>query len=126
MSNTGENEQGLRKILDLTRFASIFILLLHFYYYCYKAFELWGIKSSITDRLMANITHTGLFSNEHTSKFIAIGLLLISLLGAQGKKDEKINWRSIIAYLLIGFLLFFSSHILFRLNSSIETVAIAK
>ncbi|MGR9902771.1 YWFCY domain-containing protein, partial [Escherichia coli] len=31
MSHTGENEQGLRKIVDLTRFASIFILLLHFY-----------------------------------------------------------------------------------------------
>lgn len=26
MSHTGENEQGLRKIVDLTRFASIFII----------------------------------------------------------------------------------------------------
>jgi hypothetical protein len=25
MSNTGENDQGLRKIIDLTRFGSIFI-----------------------------------------------------------------------------------------------------
>jgi len=125
MSNTGENEQGLRKIVDLTRFSSIFILLLHFYYYCYKAFEQWEIKSTITDRLMTNIMHTGIFSNQLTSKFTAIGLLVISLLGAQGKKDEKINRRTIIAYLLIGLLLFFSSHILFRLNTSIETVATA-
>ena len=28
MSQTGENEQGLRKIVDLTRFTSIFILML--------------------------------------------------------------------------------------------------
>ena len=125
MSNTGENEQGLRKILDLTRFASIFILLLHFYYYCYKAFEQWEIKSTITDGLMTNIMHTGIFSNQLKSKCTAIVLLIISLFGAQGKKDEKINRRSIIAYLLIGLLLFFSSHILFRLNSSIESVAIA-
>ncbi len=124
MSLTGENEQGLRKIVDLTRFASIFILLLHFYYYCYIAFEQWGIKSTITDRLMTNIMHTGLFSSQHISKFLAIGLLVISLLGAQGKKDEKINWGSIAAYLLIGMLLFFSSGMLFRLNYSLENIAI--
>ena len=124
MSHTGENEQGLRKIVDLTRFASIFILLLHFYYYCYVAFEQWEITSTITARLMTNIMHTGLFSNQYSSKFLAVGLLIISLLGAQGKKDEKINKRSIVAYLLIGLLLFFGSSWLFHLNDDIETVAI--
>ncbi|MFZ1527465.1 MAG: conjugal transfer protein MobC [Ferruginibacter sp.] len=124
MSQTGENEQGLRKIVDLTRLASIFILLLHFYYYCYTAFKQWEFRSTITDRLVTNIMHTGLFSSQYTSKFIAIGLLIISLLGAQGKKDEKINWKSVAAYLLIGILLFFSSGILFRLNYSLENIAI--
>ncbi|MBX2933845.1 MAG: YWFCY domain-containing protein [Ferruginibacter sp.] len=124
MSLTGENEQGLRKIVDLTRFASIFILLLHFYYYCYTAFVQWGIKSTITDRLMTNTMHTGLFNTQLTSKLLAVGLLVISLLGAQGKKDETINWRSIAAYLLIGILLFFGSSLLFRLDYSLEDVAI--
>src|SRR5258706_9713389 len=101
MSGTGENEQGLRKIVDLTRFASIFILLLHFYYFCYAAFKQWEIKSTITDRLLKNIMNTGLFHSQYTSKILAIGLLVISLLGAQGKKDEKINWKSIASYLLI-------------------------
>ena len=49
--NTGENEQGLRKILDMTRQISIVILALHFYYYCYRAFESWGLMSILTDRL---------------------------------------------------------------------------
>jgi len=124
MSQTGENEQGLRKIVDLTRFASIFILLLHFYYYCYTAFKQWEFRSTITDRLMANIMHTGLFSSQYTSKFIAIGLLIISLLGAQGKKDEKISWKAVAAYLLIGFMLFFSSGMLFSLNYSLQNIAI--
>ena len=124
MSQTGENEQGLRKIVDLTRFASIFILLLHFYYYCYTAFKQWEFRSTITDRLMTNIMHTGLFRSQYTSKFIAIGLLLISLLGAQGKKDEKINWKAVAGYLLIGFMLFFSSGMLFSLNYSLENIAI--
>ncbi|XVJ64996.1 MAG: type IV secretory system conjugative DNA transfer family protein [Lacibacter sp.] len=125
MSHTGENEQGLRKIVDLTRFASIFILLLHFYYYCYVAFEQWEITSTITDRLMKNISNTGLFQNQLTSKFMALGLLIISLFGAQGKKDEKINWRSITAYLLIGLLLYFSSQLYFKLQYDVQTVAIA-
>lgn len=124
MSVTGENEQGLRKIIDLTRFASIFILLLHFYYFCYRAFEHWEITSTITDRLMKNISQTGVFKTVLLSKLIAIGLLVISLLGAQGKKDEKINKRSIAAYLLIGLLLFFGSSWFFRLDEAIETVAI--
>jgi uncharacterized membrane protein YgdD (TMEM256/DUF423 family)/DNA-binding transcriptional regulator YbjK len=124
MSHTGENEQGLRKIVDLTRFASIFILLLHFYYYCYAAFKHWEIKSTITDRLMTNIMHTGLFYSQNTSKFLAIGLLVISLLGAQGKKDEKINWKAVTAYLLIGLLFFFGSKILLRLNYTVENIAI--
>lgn len=124
MSHTGENEQGLRKIVDLTRFASIFILLLHFYYYCYVAFEQWEITSTITDRLMKNISNTGLFHNQLTSKFMVLGLLIISLFGAQGKKDEKINRRSIIAYLLIGLLLYFSSQLFFKLQYDIQTVAV--
>jgi hypothetical protein len=124
MSVTGENEQGLRKIIDLTRFASIFILLLHFYYFCYRAFEHWEITSAITDRLMKNISQTGLFNGVFASKLIAVGLLIISLLGAQGKKDEKINKRSIAAYLLIGLLLFFGSSWFFRLNEAVEIVAV--
>lgn len=124
MSHTGENEQGLRKIVDLTRFASIFILLLHFYYYCYVAFEQWEITSTITDRLMKNISNTGLFHNQLTSKLMALGLLVISLFGAQGKKDEKINWRSITAYLLIGLLIYFSSQLYFKLQYDVQTVAV--
>ena len=124
MSQTGENEQGLRKIVDLTRFASIFILLLHFYYYCYWAFALWNIKTTITDRLLANTAQTGLFNSIYTSKVLALGLLIISLLGAQGKKDEKINRKSIAAYLAIGGSLYFGSILFFSLNSSIENIAI--
>lgn len=124
MSVTGENEQGLRKIIDLTRFASICILLLHFYYFCYQAFAQWEITSTITDRLLKNISGTGLFDGLLKSKLIALGLLVISLLGAQGKKEEKINKRTIAAYLMIGLLLFFGSSWLLKLNDALETIAI--
>ena len=49
---------------------------------------------------------------------------LISLFGAKGKKDEKINWKAVTVYLLIGLLLFFGSKILLSLNYTVENIAI--
>jgi hypothetical protein len=86
---TGENEQGLRKILDMTRMISIAILFIHFYYYCYGAFRSWDLRSDITDRLLQNIFKTGLFTNFNKSKAIALVVLTISLFGARGKKVKK-------------------------------------
>ena len=122
---TGENEQGLRKILDLTRMMSIAILLLHFYYYCYGAFKEWEIRSGITDRLLQNIYNTGLFSNFHKSKFIAIIVLGISLFGARGRKDEKLGLKSAFAYILTGIILYFISFIIFKLEIDINAAAIS-
>src|SRR5438046_1096237 len=106
MSSTGENETDLRKIMDMTRYGGIFILLLNFYYYCFAAFKMWGLTSKITDRLMFNISQTGLFKHMYTSKLIALGLLLISLLGSQGRKDEKLHWKPITALVCSGLTLY--------------------
>src|SRR6188768_3850416 len=75
--HTGENEQGLRKIIDMTRMISIIVLMLHFYYYCYNAFAEWSLATTLTSRLLANIFATGLFSNFSKSKLIALIFLLI-------------------------------------------------
>lgn len=122
--HTGENEQGLRKILDFTRLSAIFILLLHFYFYCYQAFEAWGWTANLSDNLLKNIQRSGLFNNFNRSKFIALGMLIISLMGSRGRKKENIRWQTIAAYILIGILLYFGSQLLLKLYSDIETVAI--
>lgn len=109
--HTGENEQGLRKIVDMTRLISIAILILHFYYYCYAAFDEWQLTSTLTDRLIGNIRNTGLFNNFHKSKAIALGFLLISLLGAKGRKNEKLKYKTAFAYLLIGLSIYFFSYL---------------
>lgn len=110
--NTGENEQGLRKILDMTRLMAIVLLLLHFYFYCYGIFDSWQLTSSLTDRLLKNIAITGLYTHFNTSKFIALGLLTISLMGARGKKNEKLGWQPIAIYLVVGFSGYFGSQLL--------------
>jgi len=124
-TGTGENEHGLVKILDFTRFAAIAILLLHFYYYCYKAFEDWQLTTTITSRLLQNIYRTGLFCNFNRSKLIALGLLVISLIGAKGRKDENLNNKTVVIWLLTGLILYFLSSVLFDFNASVKTIAIA-
>jgi len=108
---TGENEQAMRKILDMTRLISIVILVLHFYYYCYAAFQEWGMSSALSDRLLGNIYRTGLFEGFHKSKLIALVFLFISLLGARGRKNEKLNHKTAFAYLITGLLIYFTSYL---------------
>ena len=50
--------------------------------------------------------------------------MIISLLGAHGKLEEKINERSIAAYGAISGLLFFGSGLLFQLKESTQFIAI--
>jgi YWFCY motif protein/type IV secretory system conjugative DNA transfer VirD4/TraG family protein len=106
---TGENEQALRKIVDMTRLISIVVLLLHFYFYCYEAFKEWNLTSSIAERILVSFTRTGLFANFHISKIVALGMLGVSLIAARGKKSDKLNYRTALAYSLTGLLVYFSS-----------------
>ena len=89
MAATGENEQALRKIIDFTRMASIVILVLHFYYTCHFAFEVWGYTSPIMDNILLRLSKTGLFQNSYVSKLFILGLLVISLFGSKGKNMTK-------------------------------------
>jgi hypothetical protein len=121
---TGENEQALRKILDMTRFISIVILGIHFYYYCYTAFREWHLISGFTDTILGNIQNTGLFSNFHKSKLFALGFLVISLIGAKGRKDEKLNHKTAFAYILSGVLIYFIAVFTLYLKFEIVQTAI--
>ena len=123
-AGTGENEMGLRKILDFTRLGSIVILLLHFYYYCYGVFKIWGLTAEIGDRFLTNISRTGLFNSMLTSKLMSLVLLAISLLGSRGKKEEKISKQSIAFYLITGLVVYLTSTLLLHIKTDLETLGI--
>jgi hypothetical protein len=113
---TGENEQALRQITDMSRLIAIVLLVIHFYYYCYGVFHDWGINIVFTDRLLGNIERTGLFKNVYISKSWSLCFLLISLMGARGKKKEKLNHKTCLFYLFCGLLIFFVSVYLLNLK----------
>lgn len=118
--NTGENEQGLRKIIDLTRMISIVLLLLHFYFYCYASFSQWHLTAKISDIILKNIAQTGLFNGFHKTKLYSLAVLLLSLIGAKGKKSDKLNYRIAFAYFLTGVLIYFISIFCLYIPSSMK------
>jgi hypothetical protein len=121
---TGENDQALRKILDMTRLISIILLGIHFYYECYAAFKQWQFVSQFSDAVLRNIYDTGLLNNFHKCKFFALGFLIISLLGAKGRKDEKLSYKSAFAYIITGTLLYFISCLFLHLKIKMTDTAL--
>ena len=116
---TGENEHGLRRIIDFMRLLSLFILAIHFYISCYGAFEQWHLTAPIVNRVVGNFASMQVFQNNLFAKGSSLTLLTVSLIGSRGRKEEKINGKSIVVYIGIGLLLFFSSQLLMQLQSPI-------
>lgn len=72
---------------------------------------------------MKNIQRTGLFSSFVKSKLIALGFLAISLVGARGKKDEKLGYKAAFAYIISGLFVFFISYLTLLLPFSVTGLA---
>jgi len=113
---TGENEQALRKIIDYTRLLSLAILLIHFYLSCYPLFASLKLQSKITDQLLFHIAGVPIFHSEWSAKGAALVLLLVSLAGTKGKKDEQLKPQKAWLYSIIGLLIYILSYWLLNLN----------
>lgn len=108
--NTGEDLQSLRKIIDLIRLLSVIVLLLHFYHFLYIAWVQWELTWFLIDRITASLQHTGLFHSILYTKGWVLGLLVISLIGVKGRKDEQARWWVATLYIVVGGLVFTGSH----------------
>ena len=120
---TGENEQALRKIIDFTRLLGIVVLILHFYFSCYGAFRQLHITYPIVDRVLVNIYRFPVFGSDWLVKSVAIGFLIISLIGTKGKRDERIKFSNALTYILVGLLLYYMSSIFFKTNLPYPSIA---
>lgn len=115
---TGENEQALRKIMDMTRLCSIVVLGLHLYYYCHHTLNALGYTLEFVDLVMLNIKNTGLFNSIWYSKFFSLAFLIISLIGVIGKKDQDVSISLALVSLVGGTVLFLSGHWILFVNGS--------
>ena len=108
MSQQEDDLRALAKIMDFLRAVSIILVVIHIYWYCYEAIQLWGINIGVVDRMLMNFQRTaGLFGCIIYTKIFAVILLALSCLGTTGVKEERITWRKIWSVLAVGFILFF-------------------
>jgi hypothetical protein len=121
---TGEDLTALRKILEMTRLFSLFVLAIHFYICLYPAFQGWNWTAGITDRIVANIARTGLFDSLMKPKLFALLLLLISLVGAKGRKEEKIDVKRQLLLIGCGLILYLLSGLAFHMSDQADTIAV--
>lgn len=77
----------------------------------HQALSSWGYTSGFIDRLVLSFGATGIFNSIWNGKLFALRLLLVSLIGVNGKKDEKISLRNAILYMVCGLLLYLSAHV---------------
>jgi hypothetical protein len=124
MAHTGENEQALRKIIDFTRMGSIMIMAFHFYYFCHEVIHAWNLTAPLIDKIIVSLLKTGLFDGVYFSKLLSLGLLTASLVGAKGKKNDKITFLSASLLMVFGFGIFILSHVVFRFGLTDENSVI--
>ena len=121
MSQQEDDLRALAKIMDFLRAVSIILVVIHIYWYCYEAIQLWGINIGVVDRMLMNFQRTaGLFSSIIYTKIFALLLLALSCLGTTGVKEEKITWKKIWTVLAVGFILFFLNWWILALPLPIE------
>lgn len=121
MSQQEDDLRALAKIMDFLRAVSIILVVMHIYWYCYEAIQLWGINIGVVDKMLMNFQRTaGLFSCIVNTKVFALVLLALSCLGTTGVKEEKITWKKIWTVLAIGFVIFFLNWWILALPLPIE------
>ncbi len=121
---TGENEQALRKIIDMSRIISMVLLMIHFYFYGHTTLESWGYTVALIDKVLINLKATGLFNSIWYSKLFSLLFLFISLIGVTGKKEEGINLKTVVSFLISGLLLFLFLHFIFYFTWKHELITI--
>ena len=121
MSQQEDDLRALAKIMDFLRAVSIILVVMHIYWYCYEAIQLWGINIGVVDRMLMNFQRTaGLFGSIIYTKIFALILLALSCLGTTGVKEEKITWKKIWTVLSVGLILFFLNWWILALPLPIE------
>lgn len=121
MSQQEDDLRALAKIMDFLRAVSIILVVIHIYWYCYEAIQLWGINIGVVDKMLINFQRTaGLFGSIIYTKIFALVLLALSCLGTTGVKEEKITWKKIWTVLAVGFILFFLNWWILALPLPIE------
>jgi hypothetical protein len=100
--------RGLAKVMEFMRAISIFLVIIHIYWFCYRSVHELNMNISVVDKILLNFNRTtGLFTSILWTKLLSLVFLALSCLGTKGIKEEKITWLKRSIFLSVGFVLFF-------------------
>ena len=114
----------MRKVIEFTRLLAIVILCLHFYFSCYGLFKAFHLAYPLVDRVASNLHRLAIFKSNIITKSVALLLLLVSLMGTKGRKNEKFTVKNGLLFACFGLCLFYFSGIILLLNVSYLLVAL--
>lgn len=90
MSQQEDDLRALAKIMDFLRAVSIILVVIHIYWYCYEAIQLWGINIGVVDRMLMNFQRTaGLFGSIILHQNICIGSPCLVVFGYDRRKGGE-------------------------------------
>ncbi len=110
--NTGENVEGLRKILDLTRKAGLVLLLIHFYLSSPLIAQNFGITEGLLGSLLAPLVSNPIMENQMVLKFTVLISVGIYIIGTKGRKGLDITPYYVLVLLAASLFLFFRASII--------------
>ena len=80
--------RGLAKVMEFMRAISIVFVVIHVYWFCYRAFVDAGINIGVVDKILLNFQRTaGLFSNLLVTKVFAI--IFLAMFGHEGREEPE-------------------------------------
>ncbi|MDR3715857.1 MAG: YWFCY domain-containing protein [Puia sp.] len=118
-----QHERDFREVRWLAASISIFILLTHYYYSCYQAFESWHFTSAGLYKLVRNLSHGGLFQKVFLCKVLSILFISMTHLGV-AVGGRGVSRLRLLFYLVSGSCLYFMGSWLLYLEWDISRLAI--
>lgn len=109
-------DPALRAITDFVRKGSVVLLVIHFYIFCYAAFQAWGLTHPMLGRFLTHFAQAAFIGNVHYSKVFIWVVLAVSLIGTRGKKDEKIRLAAVVTMVIAGTAIYFASVLFFYVS----------
>lgn len=119
---TGEDLHGLRRIIDLTRFGSMAILIIYIYGACYQAFAEWHLTWPVISRLLASLLKFEIFKTAFKAKGLSLLLLIISLIGVRGRKDDQIQVKALVSSIVLGLVLYAGAELILYTGLTVQTM----
>jgi len=118
------NDNTYQQIRLMGALGCVAFLAMHYYFYCYLAFQAWGYTHPIADRFVQAWAHSGLFRYPAISKTMAVLSLALTSIGVRSPAQPRSTTRLLTAA-AAGAILYYGCGFMLTADASPKTITIA-